>query len=286
MSPNVQIEGPEDIVVAGEASLEVDPGSSDSEDEMAEYMWSRSLSVADRVKLKRTSLPWVGRAVSGLRHDRLKSRVIIKELRDKVRASQDETNVLQEKAARRQDHVSELEKKLVELKAQLMESIEQLGAASKRSVQLPLEMKEFVRRLEGNKGVAEEKLRKVKMEHHEALTSNEAQVDQAMRDLKVSTVKAQESRLRHMNEIDELQSQLFMLRQEKEQAFQSGVVFASSAESEAAVSNQDQSGEPQQFNLLVSTLNQFMTKVNVSMEGSGSRGRSEATVKYFMNINI
>ena len=106
-----------------------------------------------------------------------------------------------------------------------------------------------------------------------------AQVDQAMRDLKVSTVKAQESRLRHMNEIDELPSQMSMLRHEKEQAFQSGVVFASSAESEAAVSDQDQSGEPQQFNRLVSTLNQFMAKVNVSMEGSGSRGRSEATVK-------
>ena len=68
--------------------------------------------------------------------ERLKSRTVIKELRDKVIASRDETNVLQEHAALLQDHVSELEKKLAESKAQLMESNEQLGAASKSSVQL------------------------------------------------------------------------------------------------------------------------------------------------------
>ena len=95
--PNVQIEGPENIGVAGDVPLDVDPGSSDSEDEMADYVWGRPITVADRVKLKSKALLWVGRAVSGLRHDRLKSRATIKELRYKVRASQDETNVLQER---------------------------------------------------------------------------------------------------------------------------------------------------------------------------------------------
>ena len=82
-----------------------------------------------------------------------------------------------------------------------------------------------------------------------------------------------------MQEVDGLQGQISVLRQEREQAFQPGVMFSASSGSGAAGSDQDQFGVPHQFDQLVSTLNHLVTEVNVSMENSGSRGRSEATVK-------
>ena len=65
--PNVQTEGPDVNGVAGNGTSNDNPGSSDSEDKITEYMRNYVLTVVDRDKLTTCSLQWVDKAISGLR---------------------------------------------------------------------------------------------------------------------------------------------------------------------------------------------------------------------------
>ena len=264
--PNAQTEGPDTSGVDENTDSSGMPGSSDSEEQILEFMWNSVLTTADVGRLESVSLQWVDKAISGLRQECSGSCTMIQQLRDKVIVSQDEAALLHE-------HVSVLEDKLAESESQLRENIELLGSSNKRNVQLGRDMKELVGRLEESKVTADEKLAKLKMELSKVMEGREEQIDQASCERGISTRSLRILEESHARGIDELQDQISVLRHERVHTIQSGAGFSDLVGSGAVGSDQDQ------FGRLVSTLNNFVTKVDVSIDSSGSRGRSRATVK-------
>jgi len=73
--PNVLTEGPDGV--DEDPTPDDNPGSSDSDDKLTEYMWKYELTIANRVKLEKESLGWVDKAISGLRKECSKSCTVI-----------------------------------------------------------------------------------------------------------------------------------------------------------------------------------------------------------------